>query len=128
MTSMGSSVRRVSLLSWIRFCPKRTFSPDLRNRASVRRGSLLVAAVLWFTVVMAHRSQGLTTRKVIYPIRTSLQVSSAKGSQPRTTRLRRKRSMGTGSSNRAFRSAREASEMSMKGKPSARPTWSLDPP
>src|SRR5918998_3764574 len=42
----GSPTRRVPLSSWIRFCPKSTPSPALRNWARVRRGSLPVLAVL----------------------------------------------------------------------------------
>ena len=51
-------MRRVPVLSWIRFCAKRTLVPALRKRASVRRGSLPVAAVLWSTVTMLNLDQG----------------------------------------------------------------------
>jgi hypothetical protein len=70
-----------------------------------------LAAVLWSTVVMEQREQGLTTRKVIWPMRTSFQSSPANGSHPLTIRSGRKRFMGTGCYSQEFRSAREASEI-----------------
>jgi hypothetical protein len=90
--------------------------PHLRTRVSVRRGSLPTAAVPWFTVVMWHRAEG--DRAAAHQLPVILGEGFAASNDQTGAAV----VIGTGRSSRTFRSAREASEISKKGKPSARST------
>jgi len=90
-----------------------------------RRTALPTAAVFWSVSGTGQRSQALTTKALIGPISSRLQVSSSYGpsSGPSTTMFGRKRFIGTGSSSNVFSCASERSFASSIELPSANPTW-----
>ena len=79
-----------------------------RSARSTRAGSRCRSPVCWSIWGIAQRGHGVTTRSVAAPTRTSVQVSSAHGSLPVSTRLGRNRSMPNGSDACARRCSSEA--------------------